>query len=427
MYRHTPLLGILLLAVPGSAWSYTQAEIDAAALVAEQIEIVADIADDVFQGRDNNTAESTAVQILLIDELKLISNGLNGAGVGDDAYKQAFSTSTTGTNLLGVIPGTDLADEYVIVGAHYDHLGAFGPDIFNGATDNAAGVAAVLAIGAAIQALPNPPRRSVILALWDAEEDGLVGSLAYTNSPLVPLLDTVAYVNFDILGANVLPSLRNTSFSIAAESGGSSLQGLVQSAVAQETLDTRPLTEPFGQSRSDYKNFLNVSIPTVFFSDATGGCYHTPGDDINVVDLGKLREQSRIAFRLVVDLAETSTPPTFVATAALPLYADAVVIADVTNASIVDIGVFTPADQTLLLGNQATLNQIVIDGPGNFDVADAVAVGVAALDILDALSLRTPCRAYFASDPSIPVMSPAGLLVFAAGLLGFIGYYRRRF
>ena len=106
MYRRTPLLSILLLTVPGFAWSYTQAEIDAAALVAEQIEIVADIADDVFQGRNNNTAESTAVQTLLINELKLISNRLNGAGVPVcSSSQQACSDSpaiTGGASRSGV-------------------------------------------------------------------------------------------------------------------------------------------------------------------------------------------------------------------------------------------------------------------------------------------------------------------------------------
>src|SRR5207253_4202264 len=120
---------------------------------------------------------------------------------------------------------------------HYDHLdtrsnadGACstgrppGGAVCHGATDNAAGVAAVVAIGRALRRLPTPPRRSVVLALWDAEEDGLVGSIYYVNHPAVPLASTVAYVNFDIQGANLLPSLRGTSFAVSAETGGSVLQ-----------------------------------------------------------------------------------------------------------------------------------------------------------------------------------------------------------
>ena len=422
MRRPTPLL-ILFLAVSGPAWGYTQAEIDQAAIVAAQIDIVRSIAGSLFLGRNNNTPGSTAIQTVLIDELKLVSDGLNQTQTGDDAYRQSFSTTAIGTNLLGVIPGTDLANEYVMVGAHYDHLGFVGPAIFNGATDNAAGVAAVLAIGAAIQALPTPPRRSIILALWDAEEDGLVGSLAYTNAPLVPLASTVAYINFDIQGANLLPSLRNTSFAIAAESGGPSLEVFVQDAVAQESVDTRLLTESFGQNRSDYARFLDVGVPTVFFSDAPGPCYHTSGDDASVVDLGKLREQSQIAFRLTVELAETAAPPAFVATG-LPIYADAVVLADVGNGAVADLDLFTPADQTLLLGYQATLNTIVDDGPSNFDSLDVTALAVATLGTLDALS-RVQCDGFVVATPhGVPAQGWIGqfavVVLFAASGYGLL-------
>lgn len=128
------------------------------------------LASDAFGGRPNDTGFSTMAQNFLIDELEQFADGLNSAQVGDDAFKQAF---TDGTNILAVIPGGDLANEYVMVGAHYDHLGSscpssvVGDTVCNGATDNAAGVAAVLGIGRAIAGLPNPPRRSVILALWD--------------------------------------------------------------------------------------------------------------------------------------------------------------------------------------------------------------------------------------------------------------------
>src|SRR5438309_596742 len=175
-----------------------------------------------------------------------------------------------------------------MIGAHYDHLGTRsaadgschargtpGGHVCNGATDNAAGVAATLAIGEALRSLPTPPRRSVILALWDAEEDGLLGSLYYVNNPVVPLANTVAYVNFDIQGANLLPSLRRTSFAVGPETGGAVLEDVLRAAVAAEGLGTRPLSYIFGQLRSDYANFVARQVPTVFFSDATGGCYHT--------------------------------------------------------------------------------------------------------------------------------------------------------
>src|SRR5262249_2825984 len=110
-----------------------------------------------------------------------------------------------------------------------------GGDICNGATDNAAGSAIVLGVGLALK--KRPPRRSVVLALWDAEEDGLVGSLYYVNNPLVPLSKTVAYVNFDIQGSDLLPSLATTSFAVGPETG-TTLTDVVRAAVDAEQFGT---------------------------------------------------------------------------------------------------------------------------------------------------------------------------------------------
>ena len=118
--------GLLMSAISlhaSEAQAYTDAEIDAAAELARNVGIASTIAADVFDGRNNNTPESTAVQALLIDELKLLGSGLNSSQIGDDAYRQPFSTTRIGTNLLAVIPGSSLPGEYIMIGAHYDHLG----------------------------------------------------------------------------------------------------------------------------------------------------------------------------------------------------------------------------------------------------------------------------------------------------------------
>src|SRR5262249_40132692 len=150
-----------------------------------------------------------------------------------------------------------------------------------------------------------------VLALWDMEEDGLQGSLHYVNDPLVPLEKTVAYVNFDILGSDLLPSLATTSFAVGPETG-TGLTQMTLDAIAAEGFGTLPPRYIVGQLRSDYANFVPKNVPTVFFGDSTNGCYHTTSDDLDVVDWTKLGTQARIALRLIVALAETSTPPVFV-------------------------------------------------------------------------------------------------------------------
>jgi acetylornithine deacetylase/succinyl-diaminopimelate desuccinylase-like protein len=335
---------------------------------------VSRLAGDDTAGRDNGTPGSTLAREFLIDQLRPISQGLNGSATGDAAYTQSLPG---GTNVVSVIQGTDLADQYVVVGAHYDHLGSSceykttGDEICNGATDNAAGVAAVLAIARSIADQPVKPRRSVVLALWDREEDGLVGSRYYADNPLVPLAQTVGYVNFDIQGANLLPRLRNTSFAVAAESGGPGFQEIVRSAINAQTLDTELLSSIFGQNRSDYVSFLAKGIPSVFFTDATGPCYHTNEDEIGVVDFGKLDQQIAIALRVTRDLANTATPPPFVPDAPLATYADAVVAERVINLVWRNRGRFSAADQDTLRQIRADLRRIVLEGRAAFDGDDA--------------------------------------------------------
>jgi len=254
------------------------------------------LSSDAMQGRDNATVGSTRAQNYLIARLKTFAIGLNLSRSGDDAFKQPF---TDGTNILGLIPGAELANEYVIVGAHYDHLGSSCrtedplDTICNGATDNADGMAALLSIGREV-AKHGPPRRSVILALWDREEDLNLGSRFFVEQqPLVPLEQIVAYVNFDGVGRNLLPSLRRMTFAIGAETGGESFTSIVAGAIRPGPLDARQVSAIFGQGRSDYISFLQAGIPAVFLTDATGPCYHTAQDEVGVVNFKNLAFQTR--------------------------------------------------------------------------------------------------------------------------------------
>ena len=362
-----------------------------------------------FGGRDNNTPESDRAQEFLIRKLKRLGAGIDATATGDDAFRQGFVQSDQiGTNLLALIRGRELPDEYVVVGAHYDHLdsrsvasGACsrntppGGVVCPGATDNAAGVGAVLGIGRALRKLPQPPRRSVVLALWDAEEDGLAGSLHYVLHPLVPLDKTVAYVNFDIQGANLLPSLRRTSFAIGAETGGSALGAFVGEAVAVEALDALPVSYIFGQLRSDYANFVDRGrVPTVFFGDSTGGCYHTTGDTFEVVDTRKLAIQTRIGFRVTAALADTGSPPPFRGPSpAAASFIDALSISRVFTTAQVDLMLFPPADRMILEQIQRDLTSIVQAGPDAFGPEQVGVLLGAALQGIGALT-RLPCQAF---------------------------------
>jgi Peptidase family M28 len=348
------------------------------------------LAGDDTAGRNNNTPGSTTARQYLLDQIQPITNPVGGS------YTHAINL---GTNVLGVIPGTDLPGKYVIVGAHYDHVGSSctskeaGDTICNGATDNAAGVAAALAIARSIA--QNPTRRSVIIAFWDREEDGLLGSQAYTQSPLVPLADTVGYVNFDIQGSNLLPALRETTFAVGSESGGTRFQDIVQAAANPHSLDTHLFSAIFGQGRSDYANFLNVDVPSVFFTDSTGPCYHTNQDEPGIVDYGKLDQQIATSLATTRELANTTNPPAWTENDPV-VYQDVVTFAGVVDLAATNLDRFSAQDQQTITNIKTRVDTIRDDGPAEFesnDVTTLIGDAVTAVNLLT----RGTCEGFIAA------------------------------
>lgn len=415
------VLGFTVLTAP-SASAFDAGEIDAAAAVSRAVEAdVRWLADDALEGRGSGSAGGALAEELLIDELALIGAGLDGSREGRDAYRQDFDGGTR-TNLLAIIPGAAMqADEYVVIGAHYDHFAPNGcrvldDPICNGATDNASGTAVVLAIGRAIRALPAPPARSVVLALWDGEEIGLLGSKYFAAHPLVPLADVAAYVNFDIQGSNLAPSAREMSFAIGAESGGELLTAHVQDAIDAVGLDTRQLTVTFGQGRSDYQSFWTQDVPIAFFSDATNACYHSTRDDVDIVDFGKLSRQAEIGFRLAVALTEDAARPDFVPLVALDTYDDLLVLSAFLSRTLADLDLVHPSYQDDLVEIEATARERVEEGPEAFTPTEALTV---AQDALTIATNGIPC------DPEL-LPEPGAELAAVALLAGLAIATRRR-
>ena len=353
------------------------------------------LASDAADGRNNGTPGSVLAQDYILNYLRGWTTGPN-AGTGDERYKQAFDG---GTNLIGVLPGTDLADEYVIIGAHYDHVGHScedlrpNDDICNGATDNAAGVVAELDVLRKMY-YGGDVRRSVIFAFWDREEDGLLGARYYAQNPIIPLADTVAYVNLDIQGSNVRPSLRNVSFAVGAETGGPRLRQLVSDAIEPGPLGVGQLSVIFGQGRSDHVPFITAGVPSVFFTDATGPCYHTDSDDIDVVDFNKLDEQIGVLLRLTRSLADTDDLPTF--TTGLPnmTYDDAAILYVVSSLLVLhDLDTFNQLQADFLVNAHAQLQQTILDGPEAFDSTDASTILQNTATLVSFLATG-PCDGY---------------------------------
>jgi hypothetical protein len=352
-------------------------------------DIVRALADDAMDGRDNQTPGSAKAQEYLVARLREIAEPLA------QDFREPFAE---GTNLLGLIRGSELPDEYVILGAHYDHLGHRcrmtkpGDDICNGATDNAASVAAVLEIGRRL-AEGERPRRSIVIALWDAEEDGLLGSTAYISNPAVPKDHTVAYLNWDNQGSNLLPSTRNTTIQVGAETGGSALVDLAAGAAAQSDLDTLALSLVFGQGRSDHAVFADAGIPVVFSTDATSGCYHTVQDDVAAVDFTKLGREIDKGEALARAVADAATAPRYVAGTPPATFEDARAMLAVLRRGEPDLTRFPPDVKPALDTYLADVQAMVDAGPGAFD-GDAIATLLGgAIQLVDALT-KLPCDAF---------------------------------
>lgn len=336
------------------------------------------LSSDAFDGRDNGTAGSMRTQAYLLGELDDISAPVGGS------FQHPFAQ---GTNLLGLIRGTDLPEEYVILGAHFDHVGhgcrSSEPDdvICNGATDNAAGVAAVLEIGRRLAA--SPPRRSVVLALWDAEEDGLVGSKAYVAAPAIPLASTVAYLNWDVYGADLLPSLARLTVMVGAETGGPTLvDAATRAAEGAAAVDPVLLSLLFGQGRSDHAVFADAGVPTVFFTDATNGCYHTAQDELGAVDVGKLEHEIDLGEALARDLAGTDTPPVHDGNNPAATYDDAVSMLAVMHAAEPDFGLLPDDTEPKMAAYLDALEVMVADGRAAFDDDDVGTLLAGAVELV---------------------------------------------
>jgi len=210
-------------------------------------------------------------------------------------------TQTASANVLGLITGSDpdLKDEVVIYTAHHDHLGIGkaneeGDAIYNGAFDNASGVALVMAIGKGMKALPQAPRRSILIALVGAEEQGLLGSKYYAENPTFARGKIAANINYDT--PNIWGHTHDVTF---IGLGKSSLDRIVISVAAEQGRVVAPDQFPTRGSfyRSDQFSFAKIGVPAVYldpgmdFVDRPAGWgkaqinhftdvnYHQPSDE----------------------------------------------------------------------------------------------------------------------------------------------------
>ena len=212
------------------------------------------------------------------------------------------STDRMAANVIGVLPGTDpaLADEALVLGAHYDHLGVTGGTVFPGADDNASGTAVVVGLARAFAAA-GPRERTLVFTLFAGEEIGLVGSSHYVREPTIPLGRTVAMLNFDMVGR-----LRDGTLTISGVESGRGLRDAMREATSAAGLSVSLRDSPYGPS--DHSPFYGAGAPVLFFHTGGHPDYHRPGDTADKIDAAGMARVATLGARLVERLAAGSRP-----------------------------------------------------------------------------------------------------------------------
>ena len=213
--------------------------------------------------------------------------------------KQEVHQKLTMRNVLGMIPGKN-TKEYVIVGAHFDHLGIDpvldGDQIYNGADDNASGVSAVLQIARAFLASGQQPERNVIFAFWDGEEKGLLGSKYFVQT--CPFLSQIkGYLNFDMIGRNNKPQQPKQVvyfYTAAHPVFGDWLKEDIRKYGLQLEPDYRAWENPIGGS--DNGSFAKVGIPIIWYHTDGHPDYHQPSDHADQLNWDKIVEITKASF-----------------------------------------------------------------------------------------------------------------------------------
>ena len=243
-------------------------------------------------------------------------------------------TTVPNRNVVGLIEGAERRDEWIVIGAHYDHDGADGSVVYNGADDDASGVAGLIEIAEAYRAAArggDRPRRSILLAAWNSEEQGLLGAWAYTEAPLHPLARTVAVVNMDMIGRDEeVPRGGGARFrglepqsaadnrnavNVLGYSRSPDLRRAVERANRATGLDVRFRYDDSASNllrRSDQWPFLHRGVPAIFVHTGLHPDYHTERDTPDKLRYDKMARIVRMVHQLSWDLAEALDRPAYV-------------------------------------------------------------------------------------------------------------------
>ncbi|WDQ14760.1 M20/M25/M40 family metallo-hydrolase [Rhodopirellula sp. P2] len=220
--------------------------------------------------------------------------GIASTGLRGRLQVGLTQATATSPNVLGVLEGKGkLADETVVIGAHYDHVGMGGMgslapgtiEIHNGADDNASGTSTMLAVAERVveQLNQTTAHRRIVFIAFTGEERGLLGSKHYCSQPRFPISNTVAMLNMDMVGR-----LRDNELTVYGTGTSAGFETLVQNLNKDMQQTSRPFKlnlVPTGYGPSDHASFYEAGVPVLFFFTGLHSDYHRPSDDFEKLNL----------------------------------------------------------------------------------------------------------------------------------------------
>jgi hypothetical protein len=239
-----------------------------------------------FAGRFPGTEGNLKAQDLIIDRFEAL--GLNTFGGNfrhyfDHTNPRNGREFTNAVNIIGWVEGRVHSDRFIIVTAHYDHLGERDGQIFHGADDNASGVGGLLSAAAWFS--QHPPENSIMFVAWDAEEQGLGGARYFVENPVMPLDNIIININLDMISLN-----HDNEIYAVGTYHYPFLKPLIEEATADADVtvlfghDSPDL--PPGQDwtfSSDHGPFHAAGVPFIYFGVEDHPYYHTPGDTFDKI------------------------------------------------------------------------------------------------------------------------------------------------
>jgi hypothetical protein len=275
------------------------------------------LASTAFGGRrDEGAAKARAYLIEEFRKLKL--EPLFGGSFTQDVLGKG-SKDVLGVNVGARIAGSDpaVADHWVILGAHYDHLGTRGDVIYPGADDNASGVAMMLEVARALASAPQRPRRSIAFVGFDLEERGpkgefgLRGSRFFASHSPVPLDRVCLFLTADMIGRALGGVCDRTVFVLGSEHEPEVRPWIARGSEGKPIEVALLGSDMLVIDRSDYGPFRSRKIPYLFFTTGENPLYHSPSDVAETINYPKIEAISRMIHSIVRQAVDGEVEPTW--------------------------------------------------------------------------------------------------------------------